>query len=61
MDQDVSLYTFPATKEEALTMLYLQKQDLSDKSPEDLIEMYYNTLEKIKAQNREIRNRIKNR
>ncbi len=31
---------FPATKYEVLAMLYIQSQDLSQKSPEDIAEMY---------------------
>lgn len=60
MDREISLYTFPDSKEEALTMLYLQNQDLSGKTPEDLIELYYVTYDKIKERNHEIRIRRKN-
>lgn len=33
-------YTFPANRVEALTILYLEKQDLSDCSPEQLADLY---------------------
>ena len=59
MGNDINLRAFPSNKDEALTMLYLQNQDLSNKSPEELTEMYCTTLEKIKEQSREIRNRSK--
>ena len=37
MDQ---LKMFPANADEALALLYLQNQDLSEKSPEELAEWY---------------------
>ncbi len=50
MSNDVNLNTFPATKLDALTMLYLQNQDLSNISPEELVDKY-----------NEVRTRIKNK
>lgn len=38
---------FPSTKIEALTMLYLQKQDLSGLSPEEFLDKYEETYLKI--------------
>jgi hypothetical protein len=35
-------------------MLYLQQQDLSELSPEELLEEYLKTIEKIKAHNKEL-------
>ena len=32
--------TFPSTKTEALAILYLQHQDLSDKTPADIAKLY---------------------
>ena len=32
--------TFPATKADALTLLYLQNQDLSDKTIEEIVALY---------------------
>lgn len=46
----VELNTFPSTRSEALTMLYLQNQDLSSITPEDLVVLYRNTLDRIKQQ-----------
>ena len=34
--------TFPATKADALTLLYLQNQDLSDKTIEEIVALYDN-------------------
>lgn len=31
---------FPKDKQEAVTFLYMQQQDLTGKSPEELVEMY---------------------
>ena len=55
MDKDIIFKTFPATREEALAMLYLQQQDISDISPEELVEMYFRTLDSIKLKVAEIK------
>lgn len=39
--------TFPHSKVEALTMLYLQNQDLSSVTPEKLLTLYSETYQKI--------------
>lgn len=52
---DVSLSTFPTSKISALTMLYLKNQDLSDFTPEEILDKYDETYEKIKTHNREKR------
>ncbi|MBQ3842413.1 MAG: hypothetical protein II820_06960 [Ruminiclostridium sp.] len=31
---------YPSNKAEALAYLYMEKQDLTDKSPEDVVDMY---------------------
>lgn len=49
---DTTLRTFPDSKLEALTMLYLQNQDLSELTPEALLDKYDETYEKIKTYNR---------
>lgn len=36
--------TFPSTRAEALTMLFLQKQDLSNLTPEELAQKYLEVL-----------------
>lgn len=56
MSNDVNLRTFPRNRQEALTMLFLQNQDLSDKSPEDIVRLYLDTEFKIKEKFKEIRN-----
>jgi hypothetical protein len=44
--------TFPATKADALTLLYLQNQDLSDKTIEEIVALYDNISKRaIKACN----------
>lgn len=46
----VTLDTFPSTKTEALAMLYLQNQDLSSLTPENLVTKYNETYNKIRQQ-----------
>lgn len=48
-----TLKTLPASKFEALALLYIQKQDLSGISPEQLLDMYEDAYQKIKDRNRE--------
>lgn len=48
MSENVTLNAFPKTKNEALTMLYLQNQDLSKVTPEKLLNLYVDTYEEIK-------------
>lgn len=48
MDQ---LNTFPANTKEALAFLYLQKQDLSNASPEDVARLYWEAYYRISAVN----------
>ncbi len=40
MPNDITLRTFPSSVEEALAFLYIQHQDLSGKSPEEIHTMY---------------------
>lgn len=47
---DVRLMTFPATETEALAMLYVQNQDISKLTPEQLYDLYASAYSKIKAQ-----------
>lgn len=37
---DVTLETFPCNRNEALAMLYVQRQDLSKLTPQELLDMY---------------------
>jgi|GEM_PF-1927103 len=57
MSTEVSL--FPSTRTEALTMLYLQNQDLSNVSTDELVQMYADTHEKIKEGFKERRKPVK--
>ena len=41
------LSAFPKDVVEALTMLYLERQDLSGKSPQELVTLYNETREEI--------------
>ena len=38
---------FPSDKEEALAMLWLQAQDLSEKTPEELVTLFRDTRNRI--------------
>ena len=42
--------TFPSTKAEALTMLYLSQRDLSRLSPEGLVDAYTDAFRRIEKQ-----------
>lgn len=50
-----TLRTFPENEVEALAMHYIQNQDLSTVTPEELLDMYQDTYQKIKAYRREKR------
>lgn len=52
---DTVFRTFPDSKLEALAMLYLQNQDLSGLTPEELLDKYDDTYKKLKEYNREKR------
>lgn len=43
---------FPANSTEALTMLYLQNQDLSRKTPEEIDRLYWETYYRISSVNK---------
>lgn len=53
---DVSLRTFPESTSEALAMLYLQSQNLTGKTPEEICEMYWDAYYRIYRCNRDARN-----
>lgn len=55
MSDSVSLSSFPANKTEALTMLYLQSQALSELTPEQLTDKYSEAYDRIKKRFSEIR------
>ena len=46
---DTTLCTFPANKAEALAMLYVQNQELSNRPPAYLLDTYYEAYDKIRA------------
>lgn len=50
MSDKIELNTFPSRKNEALTMLYLQKQDLTGLSPRELANKYEEVYQEIKEQ-----------
>lgn len=58
MSDSVNLSTFPAGRVDALTMLYLERQDLSNISPEELADMYLEVHSKIIARFSEV-NKVK--
>ncbi len=45
---DIQLSTFPDSKTAALAMLYVQNQDLSGKTPKDILDMYDDAYEEIR-------------
>lgn len=53
MSDNVSLSTFPSSKISALTMLYLQNQDLSNATPKEIVDKYNETYARIKARFRD--------
>lgn len=55
MGDKVSLNTFPTGRVAALTMLYLEKQDLTNVTPEELADKYNEVYERINKQFRENR------
>lgn len=46
--KDIDLKTFPSNRVEALTMLYLQNQDLTELDPKDLVQLYWNISTEIR-------------
>lgn len=52
---DVSLSTFPESTSEALAMLYVQSQDLTGKTPEEICEMYWDAYYRIFRCNGDVR------
>ncbi len=58
MSDSVNLSTFPSGRVDALTMLYLERQDLSNMSPEELTDMYLEVHSKIITRFSEV-NKIK--
>lgn len=50
MSNDVNLHTFPKHEYEALAILYIQNQDLSGLTPEEIYDKYKDACNKIKEQ-----------
>jgi glutamine synthetase len=53
MADKVELSTFPSNRIDALTMLYLEKQNLSEITPEELVDQYLKIRERIVNQFKE--------
>lgn len=52
MPNDVNLKTFPRSFHEALAMLYVENQDLSGMTPEQMLDTYLDAYEKICTHNK---------
>ena len=48
MSDKVELKTFPADKYDALALVYLQTQDLSEKTPEEVIDLFNDALKRMR-------------
>lgn len=59
MANDMRLSMFPANECEALALLYIQKQDISGLSPEEIYDKYKNAYDEIKARKKETKKRTK--
>lgn len=55
MSDQITLKSFPENKLEALAMLYVQTQDLSGLTPEQLLDKYQEAYDKIRVHYRETR------
>lgn len=53
------LNTFPKNKNDALTMLYLEKQDLSGYTPEQLVDLYEEVYKQIDTRFKENRKKVR--
>ena len=49
------LSTFPSSKIEALAMLYLQNQDLTGSTPEEILEKYNEAYARMRAHSKDLR------
>lgn len=59
MSNEVRLHKFPTDECEALALLYIQNQDLSNLSPEQIYDEYRDAYEKIKNRKQETRQKAK--
>jgi hypothetical protein len=55
MSDNCNLYSFPSNTLEALSMLYMQNQDLKGKSVKEITEIYYDTYYEIRSISTEIK------
>lgn len=55
MADSVELRAFPSDKYEALAMAYLNAQDLSRHTPEQIVQEYAEALSKVKAEFKRLR------
>lgn len=53
--EKVSLSTFPSDRRDALAILYMQNQDLSGKTPEEIADMYDEAWDRISKEFNAIR------
>lgn len=58
MGDKVTLSTFPSSRISALTMLYLEKQDFSDLTPEQLVDLYDEVYERIRNYEKEKKGKV---
>ena len=49
MNNDVNLNSFPSNRIQALAFLYTQNQDLKDKTPSEITEIYLSAYEEISS------------
>ena len=52
MNSNIELHTFPKNADEALALLYLQNQDLSGLTPEELYDQYKDSYDRIRQHRR---------
>lgn len=60
MADSVELRAFPSDKYEALAMAYLNAQDLSRHTPEQIVQEYVEALSKVKAEFKRLRGLSRN-
>lgn len=59
MNDSVTLSTFPSGKIEAIAMLYVQQQDLSGKTPEEIFDLFEATVEQLRSHQKEVRKKAR--
>ena len=53
MSENTTLHTFPRTRSEALAFLFVQSQDLTGRTPEELVDLYAEAYERIRKHERQ--------